>query len=364
MKVSEMRVFIDESGNTGQNLLDSTQPVYVLASVHFAYEEAKAICDVLSTGKEKEIHFKKLKRSRSGKQRIKEFIQSPLLTHDRVNLFIAHKPFMVTTKIVDLLVETLYHQRGIDLYKEGANIAMSNLYYYATPPLCGEERFAKFQASFLQMIRNKDTTSIRNFYASIKELKDFCRDTQYKVMIDILSQTRGIIDDVLPHVNVTTLDPAVPLLFFLCGVWGEKLGTSFNLVCDESKPIAHDKNLIECLMDAHITATRIGYDSRKITLPLKVNTINFVNSKDVIQVQIADMVASACAYWARSIVYHNEEDDLFLAIKDSKIPNLIIYSIWPSHAVTPEELGTIGEDGINPVNHIAKLLRRKDKENK
>jgi hypothetical protein len=364
MKVSETSVFIDESGNTGQNLLDRSQPVYVLASVHFTYSEAKAIYDVLFTGKEEEAHFKKLKRSKLGKQRIKEFIKSSILAPDQIKLFIAHKPFMTITKIVDLLVETLYHHLSIDIYKDGANIAMSNLYYYATTPFCGEERFARFQAAFLQMIRNKDTTSIRNFYASIKELKDFCKDEKYKIMLDILAQTREILDDILPNVNVTTLDPATPLLYFLCGAWGDQLDAPFNVVCDESKPLAHDRKLLEGLTDPDIPEVRVGYDFRKITLPLKVNTISFVNSKDVIQVQIADMLASACAYWARSIVNRCEEGDLFFAIKDSIIPDLIINSIWPSQAITPEELGIIDDGGINPVNHVEKLIRRQQKENK
>lgn len=356
-----MCVFIDESGNTGQNLLDRSQPVYALASVHFSHAETEAIYNILSTGKEKEIHFKNLKRSKSGKQRIRQFIQLPLLTADRIKIFTVHKPFMVIAKIVDLLVETLYFRSGIDIYKKGANIAMSNLFYYATPTFCGKERFARFQATFLRMIQDKDYTSIHAFYASIQELKDFCKDEKYKIMFDTLASTRGILDDVLPNVRVTTLDPAVPLLYVLCGLWGNQLGTTFNLVCDESKPIAHDKELLKCLMNPNIPEVRVGYDFRKITLPLKVNEISFVDSKEVFQVQIADILASSCTYWAKTVAGYSEEEDLSLAISNSVIPDLIINSIWPSPDVTPEGLGITENGGINPINYVAELLRRKPK---
>lgn len=357
--MANLIVAIDESGNTGQNLLDNSQPVFVLASVCFTEEEAKALRGILSSGQEKEIHFNNLIRSNSGRQRIKQFLRSPLLIQNRVKLFVVNKPFMVTSKIVDLLVETLYFRKDINIYRYGANIAMSNLYYYATPAFCGEKRFAKFQSAFVRMIRMKDSPSINAFYASIQELRDFCRDEKFKFMLDTLATTRTILDDVFPYISITTLDPAVPLLYFLSAAWGDQFGCSFCLVCDESKPIAHDRKILEILMDSTIPEVRIGYDYRKMTLPLKASGITFIDSKESIPVQIADLLAGSCAYWAKKLADLTRKDDLFCAIRDSGIPKLIVNAIWPSPAVTPQELGITESDGINPVDYVGQLLKRR-----
>lgn len=315
MCVANRIVAFDESGNTGQNLLDRSQPVFVLASVHLSHKEAKTLHGIVSSGQEKEIHFTNLKRSESGKQRIKQFLQSPLLIQDRVKFFVAHKSFMVTSKIVDLLVETLAFRDGIDIYKKGTNIAMANLYHLITPVLCGKERFARFQSAFVQMIRMRDNLSIDAFYSSIQELRDFCRDEEFKDMLNTLTATRAILNDVIPYVNVTTLDPSIPLFFYLCAAWGEQFGSGYDLVYDQSKPIANDHEILEFLMCPNIPEMRVGYDRRKVTVPLKATGITFVDSRDVIRVQIADLLAGTCGYWAGKLAGLRGKNDLFRAIR-------------------------------------------------
>ena len=59
-------VAFDESGNSGANLLDSEQPVFVLASVHISDDEAANLIDTKSD----EVKFSKLRRSATGKRKI------------------------------------------------------------------------------------------------------------------------------------------------------------------------------------------------------------------------------------------------------------------------------------------------------
>lgn len=54
-----MNIYFDEAGNSGQNLLDKNQPIYVLVSHNFSIEEAEAILKPLETNSS-EIYFKNI----------------------------------------------------------------------------------------------------------------------------------------------------------------------------------------------------------------------------------------------------------------------------------------------------------------
>lgn len=108
-------IAFDESGNSGGNLLDSEQPVFVLASVHLADDAAKEV-----VGRDaKELKFARLRRSAQGRKRILDILNSPALGAERVLVSGIHKHFMIITKMVDLLVEPLMHTTGFDLYNRG-----------------------------------------------------------------------------------------------------------------------------------------------------------------------------------------------------------------------------------------------------
>lgn len=356
-----MNVYIDESGNTGPNLLDRYQPVYVLASLSFSDEDENAISHIFKGSKGNELHFVDLIRSRSGNRKILELMESPLLAPERIKLYVAHKPLMLVAKLVDLLLEPLYELRGECIYKHGKNIALSNLIYFVTPAFCGEGRFVAFQATFQKMIRMKDRTSIMDFYASVKDLRTSCNKDEFKIIIEDILKTEAILDDILPSLPVTILDPALPLLFVLCGAWGEQFSKSFNLICDESKPIAHDRKLLEALMEPALKKVRIGYDSRRISLPLRVSTLKFADSRKSFLIQIADLLAGACAYWAKRVAGHVDQNNSLSRSIGAVMPKLTINTIWPSTNISSLEIGSNEEGGTDPIDYVAELLRLQHK---
>ena len=56
----------------------------------------------------------------------------------RVSLY--HKKFMVLTKIIDLGVETMAREDGINLYDRGANIGLSNMWHMVFPAIKWKRR--------------------------------------------------------------------------------------------------------------------------------------------------------------------------------------------------------------------------------
>ena len=123
-------VAFDESGNTGADLLNDQQAVFVLASSNLTQLEADRLLKIVHAHQTKEAKFTALKKSNSGKKRIIEFVKQSIPYQKRIKITFYHKRYMVITKIVDIIIETMLKADGIDLYKDGANIAMSNMHYY------------------------------------------------------------------------------------------------------------------------------------------------------------------------------------------------------------------------------------------
>jgi len=84
-------IYFDESGNTGANLLDLSQPIFALGSCDFTERECeKLLVPLLSRGAS-EIKFVNLKRRASGQNKIIDLLQNKLVTPRRVMFSVLNK---------------------------------------------------------------------------------------------------------------------------------------------------------------------------------------------------------------------------------------------------------------------------------
>jgi hypothetical protein len=357
-------VAFDESGNTGQDLLNPTQPVFSLVSVYLTDSQTDDAIRIISPQIVQEAKFTRLRRSKYGQQRIISLLRSEHVNPNTVKVNVVHKSYMVTSKIVDLLIEPLAHRDGINLYERGGNIALANLYHTCLPVVSGEERFTSFQQSFVEMIRNKDETSVEKFYETCQDLYDSCKLPDFKPDIAVMIASKSIVSKVLEAADITALDPAPTSFVLHCAAWGSYFGQEFDLVHDESKPMRRQQQLLSYLMAKDEPEVEVGYDYRKMTLPLKASGIRFANSKTIRQLQVADIIAGASAYWAVGLAGANVDRDFHKDLDTGGLRNLIINAIWPSSDVTPKELGTEEIGGTNAVDYVAKLISRREKKDR
>ena len=348
-------IAFDEAGNTGQNLLDPAQPIFVLSSVCLEISEAQALCDLV--GSPGEVHFKHLKRSHDGQRRILALLRSSLLTRDTVKVTVIHKSFMVTAKVIDLLVEEMAYQDGVDLLKRGANVAMSNILYFVTPTVCGVENFRAFQDAFVRMIRTRIPAEVTAFYDSVNCLYQACKIEDHRALLAMIAGTRGIIHDVLEDVRITALDPAVPAFVSLCYDWENQLDRPFCILHDASKPIAFDKTLLEHFMDTAVGDEEvISVVGSKIKLPLRATGITFVDSLSAPQVQVADVVASSFAF----LHNHGTGDPSFRAeLEAVPLREWLTGCVWPMPTVDPKVLGTEENPGVLVLERMSQFLEKR-----
>jgi len=352
-------IFLDESGNTGSNIIDEDQPIFTLSGCKFTEKESSRLIELTGSRSPIEAHFKKLKRRKSGQDGIIRLMKHSLINTDRVKVELFHKKFMVTTKIVDLLIEHMMHLRGEDLYLNGANIALSNMWFYCFPTFCGEEQVQSMYKSFVKMIQEQTENRINEFYHSVAELLNSCTHESFKQDIQMILSTQLIIDDALNGIEKDALDPSIPALFCQCLNWGEIHPKGFHIIHDDSQTLEKQRSLFAQYMDWTQDTIELGYDRRKFNLPLKGKSLNFSSSDQYTQLQVADIIASSFSYWASGVSRGESEDYFFLELNKLGLDKFTTKNkIWPTHDVTPKDLGTEYDGGVNPVDNMASYLMK------
>lgn len=351
-------IYCDEAGNTGGNLLDTEQPYFVLASNDFSVDEATAVLDHVRSAQGGEPKFSVLRRRPEGVARVIRLLSDPRLNRERIRIDVFHKRYMVVSKMVDLVAETLIHQVGGDLYERGGNIAMSNVLYYCMPTLCGETTTNTFLQAFVDLIRHGADSHKDAFYAAgqhmLRESKldKFKRDLMYFTEPELFKAWYRDFDG-------SALDPAIPALFSQIVVWGRRKLERFHVLHDRSKPIlASQETFEEMMAGPGEDSQTIGTDRRRIVFPLRALSLSQGESHEHPQLQVADLCAGAVNHFYKQ---HDagQADDLSRAVWDLGCLEWGDNFILPQPHVTPEQLGTSDTDGTNSIEAMVDYLQAK-----
>ena len=350
-------IYLDESGNTGSNLLDTNQPVFTLASCMFSNEESQKLLELVDSNSPHEAHFKNLRRRKSGQDGIVRLMSNKLVDLKNVKISIFLKEFMITAKIVDILIEHVMHLKGEDLYLNGRNIALSNMLYYCLPTFFDSDLVQSMYQCFVIMIREQDQESIDNFYQSVENVRKSSSDDKYNGNVDLILDTKIFVYDALKNIDKSCLDPSIPSLFSHCVLWGEAYPKGFHIIHDDSHSIEKQRLLFAQFMDWTQAEVELGYDRRMYKLPLKGKSFKLASSDQHSQLQVSDIIASSFSYWAAGVSRGEEEDYLFLELNKLNLDRFIGHNkIWPTKDVTPEDLGTVHDGGVNAANYTPFFL--------
>ena len=349
MKEDTTKIYIDEAGNTGQDLLNIDQKVFILSSNNFNDSELNELKAIFSECNE--LHFVKLKKSEKGRKAIIDFLNHKLITEKNIISVVAHKEIIATGQIVDQLIEPVLFERGIDIYKYGENIAAANFIFYFGNFFWDKELYNEMLTSFIKMIRSKDKIDIDYFYKIVQQLND-SELTKEKALINPILLSKDQIDDILENVNKFTIDITLSSFYVLCDLWFKKTNHKLDIIQDNSKQIESQKDFIEFSKTLSIEPQEIGYGIRKLIFPTQINSLQLVDSEKFSGVQISDLIASSLAF-----MYNNtnpKQEKFVEQIRDSKLLQLSNYhTIWPTSEITPEELNMQSGDGENILDFLA-----------
>jgi hypothetical protein len=355
-----MNVAFDESGNTGQNLLDPESRVFALASCHFDSQQTAELGDIFARVQATELKFSKMVGRLRNEQMVLKFLESPHVNSTSVKIGIIHKRFMVVAKFVDLFIEPSMRRSGIDLYNGAANVATANLLLMVAPVFLNPVTWNGYLADFMNVIWKRDVAAWGKFLTATELIchqLEFTRPDFGSFFLSVL-QWKGRFKRFVESVSADELDPIPPSYALLANSWGKQFGQSFDVLADESKVLATYKPVLMKLSASDVAPIQAGYNSRTMDYPLRVSSITAVASETSKEVQFADLLAGAVCCGLKSGKLHDSGsfEGKIQTILESKA--LAAGFLWPDTKVTPKELNAEGDDSnrVNVNDYAARIL--------
>lgn len=300
------RLFFDESGNSGNDLLNREQPIYVLCSTDIPNETARSLLNTYFSEPET-LHFKKRKRNGAGRiELVRFFREQTAALNPKFRSVVFHKEYMVICQILNYLVEPQLHRDGIDYYDRGMNVAHANMMYCVLPAFCGAGPTRRFYQSFIDMMRIRSPDSIEKFFSSIGQLKRHCVNDDFQTDLHILERSIQDVATVLAATDKYAIDPSMHALIELCALWTESYPEGYDVVHDRSNSINNQKHHLDFLANMESEPTWVGYGQRKMKLPFPIRSVTFESAEVNPSIRLADLFCSGLFH-----IHKTERNDPF-----------------------------------------------------
>lgn len=350
-------IFLDECGYTGQDLLNRDQPFFTLASLNLPESNCQELKKTFfSKVQAVELKYSSLSRRPKQQRMILEFLKELSQKPEIVKFSLAHKQYVLITKMVEILVEPAYYEADLDLYDKGGNIALANLLFYTLPVFGGHEFFNSLLTNFQSMIRIRTKEAYQAFFdplitksysENLDFLLNFLRMSHIQFGYELL-ETKD-------H-----LDIAFSCTLSLMSSWRQDIEDDIVLVHDASSAMAKERQIWDILVDSHVEPVEVGYDRRKVQFPIRVVETRSEDSKKWSGLQLVDILAGAFTQCAKWFYEGQNKNDYFGKELAEIIGDSFSYcSIWPEKKFTPQELNTIEDNAISPHNHFVHLFMKK-----
>jgi Protein of unknown function (DUF3800) len=316
-------VSFDESGNSGQNLLDAAQPIFVLCSLDVAESVARDIVD-RHRGESEELKFSSLRKSPAGQSVVQAVIDEEAITPDTVFLSMALKPWMIAGKFVDLLVEPYFYARGLNMYAAGLPLAMANALYERGGQAMGEEVWRALQAALVKMMMKPTEVNRSAMLETLASARKACspEESGIAAMLDAALALPDVTEEVHADKVSYQLDPAPAALTVHIDHWSTSIGPH-RIAHDHSAAVSEWQPYLEKLADPSIEPTEIDYGNSLGRLPLQFRTIEMVDSKENPAVQLADVLAGALAALALQEFGARRPQPFVTSLGEGKLPSLV-----------------------------------------
>jgi hypothetical protein len=323
-------IFFDESGNTGLNLLDPQQKFFSLGSTDLVEREA---FDILKKHFPRhirqDIKFKKLFKSSANYDSLVDFAKTVGTQPDRFFCYLMDKRFAVLCRLIDWLVEPMFHDRGYDWYKSDYGRSYANLCYLAFSKLDDNEKLLEevtsiyytftqepSKAKLIEMQRKYEVIAdadlplvgrfMENFAAGAKEFENHYEFAEVEGRDDL--HITGVVSSV--------------------GWWRAHHDQDFDVVHDQSTHFFDRKEIWDLVssMSASDAVVRVG--PKSIRFPLRVKSTTPGDSKLLSSLQICDLIGGFVAR-TKSDRLTDEQRDVLVAMIDAGMGKLEVDAIGP-----------------------------------
>lgn len=331
-------IYADECGFTGSDLMNPDQPVFVFASHNFTEDEAVAILDAhCAAFSGPEIKHEKLSKNLRGQNMVLAVLADPRVTPDRLAIGIAHKQFATLLKIIDLVVETVMHEDGVDLYDGAGNSALGNMWQ----AVFGLDRglLTRICRTFQDLVRRPSPETLRAFEVVLRSAHPI---EMIRAELSHLRASTARLMQVSPGTVPTfhgrDLDLAIAIALPTMHRWRERGGPGFELVHDDSSHMARQHDVWQWLVSPTAPEAKVGGAGWSATYPIGVTKTSFARSTSSRALQLADLIAGATArFWRGQITggkddqyYQRLRKDWFERLTGEDFSAIFAVLLWPT----------------------------------
>lgn len=349
-----MRVYIDESGYTGEDLANRDQPVFVLASVSLSDANADQLISHCFSGvRATELKHSSLAKRTRGQEMILEFVKQ--LEPSSGAAYVVHKEFCLLTKLVDLWLEPAMHAANINFYEGGANISFSNMSFFCLRTFEGRRFLTKHLRRFQRLMRERTGRRYREFWGGIRSDLAGCRKESAEILKYFVAASFVLGPGYLPSIPEKSLDISLACALQLAEEWTDRTTDLVEIVHDASSAMAREKWIWDAVVSPSAPSATVGFAHRKRKYPLRVTRTVLQNSKSSPGLQLADMLAGSVAEWAKGKMRKSDRRKYCAALERGGIDKLLIGGIWPVPKV--ERLEALpGERPVDPIRFFGDVI--------
>ena len=298
-KTDLLEISCDESGHTGADLSNQSQPFFSFASTDLKQEESELIITELRT-KHKinipEIKSQKLLKSNRGRKFAIDLLTS---ADGRFRVNLSHKKYCISGFVVEYMIEPIIYKTKImeTFYKEKANKFLANTIWNSFDS--GSLPHTMLQ-DFQDYIRTLDANKAESWFEF--DLENLDRNSAiYLILKTIKNNKDKILKENLEYAENypgkinQIVDLSISSLWSHLVEWG-KIGTPLSITCDESKPLKQFAPTLDGSKNGPIANYLNHLNFKGNYTWAQKGDIQFQSSSDNFSIQVADMIAGSAIF--------------------------------------------------------------------
>lgn len=294
-------IYCDESGFTGNNLLDTASPFFTYAAIAIDSDPArelveKTIRDFRLDGTE--LKGQRLVRHSRGCRAVTSVLGQ---CADRAQVLAIHKRYALATKFFEYIFEPVLAEQNSIFYNAGFHRFISNILYVEA--LARADRALTALTAFQEVMRARDASALPSIFPSggiAAEYSEVLREIEAFVVChhDVIAQ------DIAAHAGneplyAWMLDLSATALYSLLTALGER-HDSMLVYCDDSKPLRDMRESFDMMIGRKDRAY-VTFEGKQQSLIFNLaEPLMFVSSHEYPGVQIADVFSSALSWAVRN----------------------------------------------------------------
>ncbi len=242
------QIYCDESGFTGNNLLDKETPFFAYAAVAVSHEEAKEFVEKLIKDykiQSSELKFKNLLKSTRGKQAITHTLET---FSERAKVSIHDKKYSLACKFYEYIFEPTVASKNSIFYNLNFHRFISNLLYCNFQPK--KDNAEEIFQDFYRFMKTYDDQGLSCLFNSSGEVPDELNELD--LIRNFCIHQRDVINEELESLKGTgvgkwILDLTVTSIFSLLSEWGQEF-KQLEVFYDDSKPLKEQVEIFNSMV--------------------------------------------------------------------------------------------------------------------